>query len=132
MNMEISFPSGKKVNAQYEHYLIKTDQPEKYGGEATAPEPLSLFIASIGTCAGFYVLRFCQKRNLPTEHIRIITETEEDKDTHLITKITITIILPSDFPEQYQKAVIRAADQCTVKKLLVTPPQITITTSKEP
>ena len=132
MKMEISFPGGMKVNAQFEHHLIKTDQTKKEGGEETAPEPLTYFIASIGTCAGVYILHFCKKRNLPMKYIRIITETEKDTDTHLIKKIMITIHLPSDFPQQYEKAVIRAADQCTVKKLLVTPPEITITALKQP
>jgi ribosomal protein S12 methylthiotransferase accessory factor len=131
MKMQISFPGGKKVNAQYEQYLIETDQPKKFGGEETAPEPLSLFIASIGTCAGFYVLHFCKKRYLSTEHLEIILTTEDDEKTHMIKNIFINIILPSDFPEQYQNAVIRAANQCAVKKLLEIPPQISTTTSKK-
>ncbi len=36
MDMEINFPGGKKVDAIYKGFTIKTDQPEHEGGEGTA------------------------------------------------------------------------------------------------
>ena len=52
MDMEITFAGGKKINANLNGHLIKTDQPVTSGGENTAPSPYDLFLASIGTCAG--------------------------------------------------------------------------------
>jgi len=46
MDMKISFPSGKKVDADYKGFTIKTDQPRHGGGDGSAPEPFSLFIKS--------------------------------------------------------------------------------------
>ena len=54
--MKISFPGGKKVNINYKDFIIKTDQPIINGGENTYPDPFSIFISSIGACAGFYIL----------------------------------------------------------------------------
>ena len=51
--MEISFPGGQKVDAQYRGLTIKTDQPVEDGGDESAPTPFSLFLASLGTCAGY-------------------------------------------------------------------------------
>ena len=130
MNIEVSFSGGKKVNAKFKNFTIKTDQPICDGGEGAAPEPFSLFIASIGTCIGFYVLSFCQKRNIPTEGIKLFLKTVKYKEIHLISKIEIEIKLPKGFPDQYKKAVIRAAEQCTVKKHLDNPPKIEIFTTK--
>ena len=31
----------------------------KHGGDESAPAPYSLFLASIGTCVGIYVVYFC-------------------------------------------------------------------------
>ena len=67
MNMEIVFPAGKKVNALYRGFTIETDQPENGGGDGSAPSPFDLFLASIGTCVGFYVLSFCHERSIPTD-----------------------------------------------------------------
>jgi ribosomal protein S12 methylthiotransferase accessory factor len=36
--------------------------------------------------------------------------------------------LPNDFPEKYRSAIIRATDQCAVKKALLDPPEIELIT----
>jgi organic hydroperoxide reductase OsmC/OhrA len=66
MEMEVFFPGGKKVNSTYKGFTAKTDQSKNEGGDGTAPEPCDLFLASIGTCAGVYVVIFCQERGIDT------------------------------------------------------------------
>ena len=130
MDMIINFPDGKKVDAEYEGFTVKTDQSEINGGGGTAPEPFSLFIASVGTCAGVYVLNFCQKRKIPTEKIQLILKTNEDKKTHTINDIIIEIQVPKDFPDRYKNAIIKSAELCTVKKQLEKPPKINVYVKK--
>ncbi|HEX3531204.1 MAG TPA: FAD-dependent oxidoreductase [Thermoanaerobaculia bacterium] len=67
MSLKVTFPGGVAVNAEYKGQIIHTDQPREHGGGGTAPTPFDLFLASLGTCAGFYALRFCQERSLPTD-----------------------------------------------------------------
>ena len=126
MDMEISFPGGKVVAAHYNGYEFVTDQPEAGGGQGTAPSPFDFFLASMGTCAGYYVLNFCYTRNLPTEGIKLRQRWERHPQTRLIELIHQDILLPTDFPEKYLTAVVRAAEQCTVKKHLENPPQVII------
>jgi len=128
MDMEIIFPEGKKVNALYRGFTIKTDQSPDNGGEGSAPTPFDLFLASIGTCTGIYVLLFCQARHIPTEKIKLLLRTERDKKTRMINKITIEIQLPPEFPEKYREQVIRVAGKCSVKKHLENPPLFDIYT----
>ena len=64
MSMRITLPGGSRVQAEYHGFTIQTDQPEKYGGTGTAPAPFDYFLASLGTCAGFFIARFCQSREL--------------------------------------------------------------------
>ncbi|MCK4341719.1 MAG: OsmC family protein [Phycisphaerae bacterium] len=129
MEMEISFPGGKKVDAQYRGFTIQTDQSIKNGGESAAPRPFDLFLASIGTCAGILVLSFCQHRNIPTENIRLMQRTEKNANTKMLEKIVIEIELPADFPRKYLHAVIRSAELCPVKKHMEQPPKFSIVTS---
>ena len=126
MDMIINFPGGKKVDAKYKDFTIKTDQPEHVGGDGSSPEPFSLFVASIGTCTGVYVLNFCQKRKIPTENIKLVLKIDKDKETHMINKINIEIQVPEDFPDNYKNAVIKSAGLCAVKKHLEKPPRIDI------
>jgi ribosomal protein S12 methylthiotransferase accessory factor len=127
MPMEMRFPGGVVVEAIHGGTTIRTDQPEKAGGGGSAPSPFDLFLASIGTCAGFYALRFCQERQLPTEGLSITMDWDRSPETRLITAIRIEVKLPEGFPEKYRGAILRAADQCAVKKHLVEPPKIELT-----
>jgi putative redox protein len=126
MDMKIYFPGGKKVNAEFNGFTHRTDQPLTAGGENSAPSPFELFLAALGTCAGFYVLSFCQQRGIDESEIELRQSMERDPQTHLITKVTIEIILPAAFPEKYRAAVIQAAQLCTVKKHLENPPQFNL------
>jgi putative redox protein len=124
MNMEVYFPGNKKVYARYKGFTIETDQPSGAGGDNTAPGPFDLFMVSIGTCAGFFVLSFMQERGLSTDGAGVVLRAERDPAAHLVSKISLEIKLPAEFPEKYRDAVIRAAEQCTVKRHLENPPAI--------
>ena len=128
MDMKITFPGGKKVNADFNGFTHKTDQSITSGGDGTAPEPFTLFLSSIGTCAGIYVLGFCQQRGIDTEGMEIIQKMKFNPFTGMIDKINLDIKLPEGFPEKYKKAVINSANLCAVKKHLENPPQFEITT----
>jgi len=129
MEMEITFPGGARVDASFEGMSVKTDQPVQGGGTGSAPTPFATFLASIGTCAGIYVLGFCQQRGLPTKDIKIIQRMQSNPMTGLVGKISLDIQLPPDFPEKYKAAVIKSAEQCAVKKHLEHPPVFEVTTS---
>ncbi len=125
----IDFPGGARVDAHFGPYTVKTDQPPSGGGEGSAPAPFSLFLASIGTCAGIYVLGFCRQRNLPTDGIRLVQRMDTDPFTHMVAKVSLEIQVPASFPEKYRDALIRSAEQCAVKKHLENPPKFAVTTS---
>jgi len=129
MDMKITFPGGKKVNAEYNGFTHKTDQPLNAGGENSAPSPFELFLASLATCAGFYVLSFCQQRGITMDGIELRQSMAYDAQTHLIGRIDIEIILPAVFPEKYRAAVVQAAQLCTVKKHLENPPKFNLFTT---
>ena len=129
MEMEITFPGGARVDANFGGMTVKTDQPVQGGGQGSAPTPFATFLASIGTCAGIYVLGFCQQRGIPTDGIKIVQRMQSDRTTGLVGQIDLEIQLPPDFPEKYKTAVIRSAEQCAVKKHLEHPPTFNVTTS---
>ena len=128
MEMIIDFPGGARVDAHFGPYSIKTDQPPMGGGEGSAPTPFAVFLSSIGTCAGIYVLGFCRQRNLPVDGIRILQRMHSNPKTGMVEKIDLEIQVPPDFPEKYRPSLIRSAELCTVKKHLEKPPQFGITT----
>lgn len=129
MEMLIDFPGGARVDAHFNGFTVKTDQPPQGGGEGAAPTPFSTFLASLGTCAGIYVLGFCRQRGIPTDGIRLLQRMESDPQTGMISRVSLDIQLPPAFPEKYREAVIRSAEQCAVKKHFEHPPVIDVSTS---
>jgi ribosomal protein S12 methylthiotransferase accessory factor len=122
----VSFPGGKKVNAQIGGLIVQTDQPVEDGGEGSAPAPFALFLASLATCAGYYALQFCLSREIPTNGMSLKTTCTFDETERRYTAVDIVLTLPTGFPEKYRDAIVRAMDACAVKKHILNPPKFTV------
>ncbi len=130
MEMKITFPGGEKVNAEINSRIIPTDQPVEGGGGGSAPSPFDYFLASLGTCAGIYVLSFCQQRQIATEGLSLTQRMEfaiAKDGKKKLSKVAIEITLPPGFPEKYRNAIIKTAGLCSVKKVIMDPPEFEIT-----
>jgi ribosomal protein S12 methylthiotransferase accessory factor len=130
MEIKITFPGGERVNAEIDSRIIATDQPAEDGGAGSAPSPFDYFLASLGTCAGIYVLSFCQHRQIATEGLALTQRMEfasADDGKKRLAKVVMDIDLPHGFPEKYRNAIVKAAELCTVKKVLMDPPEFVIT-----
>jgi putative redox protein len=130
-DMVVTFGDKKRVDCTFGDHVVHTDQAPAHGGDGSAPEPFELFLASLATCAGIYVLGFCQARNIATDGIKI-TQTHDFDEAHKLTGVHLRIDLPPDFPEKYVGAVRAAAAGCKVKKVLGAPPEITVEAIQAP
>jgi putative redox protein len=124
--MEITFPGGLAVAAHYKGFTIATDQPAAVGGGGSAPAPFDLFLASIGTCAGLYALRFCQQRGIDTTGLSVRLATEHEDGGRRVAAIRIEVGLPEGFPDKYRDAIARAVDHCAVKNHILEPPRFEV------
>jgi len=125
--MIVSFPGGKRVDASFDGIRVETDQPVDEGGNGSAPAPFDLFMVSLATCAGIYVLGFCRNRDIPTDGIRVVQRLQRD-DQKKIETVAISIEVPPEFPDKYHNALERSAAKCAVKKLMESPPAFEINT----
>ncbi len=125
--MIVTFAGGKRVHASCGRFEIVTDQSPKHGGEGSAPEPYDLFLASLATCAGSYVLGFCDNRGIPTEGARLVQRWQRD-DTGRVVEVKIDIEVPEEFPAKYHEALVRVANKCSVKKTVEDPPEFVVQT----
>jgi len=126
--IEVLFPGGKRVDAQIGQFVIQTDQSEKAGGGASAPEPFSLFLASIATCAGIFALGFCQARHIDTSALGLSMECDWDPVRKLYTQMRLHLTLPPDFPDKYRDGIVKAVDLCAVKRHLMEAPSFEVLT----
>jgi ribosomal protein S12 methylthiotransferase accessory factor len=51
---------------------------------------------------------------------------ERDPEKKRVRKIGISLTVPEGFPEKYESAIVRAMDQCAVKKAIVDPPEFEV------
>ena len=100
MNMKITFPGGLGVNAAFKGFTVATDQAAEHGGGGTAPEPFNLFLASLGTCAGFYALRFCQQRGIATQGLGLTVTTQRDAEGKRLALVRLAIEAPGRVPRE--------------------------------
>lgn len=130
MEMIIDFPGGARVDAHFGPYTVATDQPPAGGGEGSAPTPFAVFLASMGTCAGIYVLGFCRQRGLSTDGIRIVQRMHSNPITGMVGQVDLEIQVPASFPEKYRPSLVKSAELCAVKKHFEQPPVFNITTKE--
>ena len=114
--IEVTFPGGDAVDATLKGHTVHTEQ--------SGVAPFDLFLASIATCAGFYALRFCQQRGIDTAGLGVTLTPHRGEKR--VESLTIDLRLPPGFPEKYREAVVRAVDQCAVKKHIMEPPRFEI------
>ena len=87
------------MDAHFGPYTVKTDQSPAGGGEGTAPTPFAIFLSSMGTCAGIYVVGFCRQRGLPTDGMRIVQRLRSNPMNGMVEEIEMEIQVPPSFPE---------------------------------
>lgn len=135
MEMIIRLGSGMKVTAEFDNFMVTTDQPPASGGEGSAPTPFQLFLAALGTCAGVYIAAFCEQRGISSEKIiiRQNAEYEEAPDGKMrLARVSMEIRVPDDFPVKYHNALVKTAELCAVKKVLSSPPEFALRTIVTP
>lgn len=114
----ISFPKNKCVDITFNNFEVKTDQCIEDGGDASAPEPIDLFLSALGSCAGVYAKTFCDTRKLSTTGMHLTLEAFFKEGQKLMDRVEIMLFVNQAFPEKYIKAIIKAMSGCAVKNQL--------------
>lgn len=113
--MKITFEGNKKVRVRVKDFDVWTDQPKEQGGDASAPTPIDLFLSSLGSCSGVYVLNFLKQHALP-ETVYLTLDPVWNINDYVIEKIKVAIHIPADFPPKYENALIEVAKRCLVAR----------------
>lgn len=127
MKIEVNLLEGQQLKASFGDHEIISDQSIAAGGNAEKPEPFDYFLASMPLCAAFYMRKFCQQRDINTEGLKVVQNNENVcEEDHYKKRITLEVTLPNDFPKKYNKAILAAANTCTVKKVVQAMPEFDI------
>lgn len=120
MKIDISFEGGQKVAANFPDGLqMLTDQPGPDGSPGAAPSPFAYFLGSIGTCAGIYVLEFCNARKIPTEKVSLTQNIDFELDPQgkrRVSKVSLTINFRQSFLNATRRRLSRQLSFVRLKK----------------
>lgn len=126
MEIIVDLLAGQQLKASFGEHEIISDQSVAVGGLAEYPEPFDYFLASMPLCAAFYIRKFCEQRDICTEGIRLTQNNENVAEDKYKKKFSIRVELPETFPTKYKKALLAAANTCTVKKVVQAIPEFEI------
>jgi ribosomal protein S12 methylthiotransferase accessory factor len=128
MEIKVTLEGDKRVAAHLGNHTVVTDQPIKDGGGDSAPAPYDLFMASIATCAGFYIQSYCQNKGIDFTGIEITMSPQRETDQGPISGFITTIHLPATLPERLHPVLKKVATQCAVKKTIINAPTFVVET----
>lgn len=124
---EIKYISGKKFSAHNRAHSIIIDQPKEEAGQDEGLTPPELFVDSLGSCIGVYILAFCKNTGLNPAGMKIILEWEKADDKPArIKNINAKIELPNADVGLRKAALLKVAESCLIHETIKHQPEINI------
>ena len=126
MSLRVTLRGGHRFDITSRGHTVITDQPTEDGGGDAGMTPVELFIASLSTCVGYFVARYCARHNIGTDGLAIEVGWDYAEQPHRVGEIRLRLWLPTDPTEEQQQALLRVAQGCTVHRALDIPPNVKI------
>jgi len=125
--VNVTWDGGVRFTADIRGHKVHVDQPRQGGGEDSAPGPLELVPAALGTCVAYFVEQFLTTRGVDPTGLEVAVGVAGAPDPHRIGRFEVRVKTPAGMPERYRDAVVRAAETCTVHHTLSHTPEIAVT-----
>jgi hypothetical protein len=120
MNIDIKFDQTGKIIPSFK------------GKEITMEDsPYMIYLATTGMCSAVYVRAFFNQRDMSLENVNLTQLIKYNQLSNMVDTMEVRVNLPEDFPGKYNKAIKAVVDQCPVKKHMVSPPAILVSTNKD-
>lgn len=126
MEVTVEHLGDVQFEVRARQHAIVVDQPPENGGYDEGMTPPELFLASLGSCAGFYAALYLRKHQLATEGTRVKVMAEKLKDPARIDNFVIEIESPAALSERHRSGVEAAVHHCLIHNTLLHPPKIAI------
>lgn len=112
--------------AQVRSHRVVVDQLHRAGGDDTAPAPIELLGAALGTCVAFYVQQFCHARGLPYDGLRVEVDQQGASSPSRIGKFVVRVLLPAELPAPYDAMIERVVRSCPAHNTLSLGAEVTV------
>lgn len=126
MEIQVEHLGGVQFEIKARQHTIASDQPVESGGFDEGMTPPELFLASVGSCVGFYVAQYLRKHKLATEGTIIRVIADKATDPARLDNFRIALEIPGEMNQLDLEGVEEAARRCLIHNTLLHPPKIAI------
>lgn len=126
MDAEVKFIGDTRIRAQAKDLVVECGLPPALGGDPGAYGPFDMVLCGLAVCTSSMVRDLLRERGFLNEAAGMRIHATQNEKTHLLEDVTIEILVPKDFPEKYESAIIRAAGTCPIKHQLGLKPEIKV------
>jgi putative redox protein len=114
----VTHEGGVRFAAQIRSHRIVVDQTVRGGGADSAPAPIELLGAALGTCVAYYVQQFCHSRGLPYDGLQVEVEQHGAQNPARIGRFVVRVMLAAEIPAHYAAMLERVAQSCPAHNTL--------------
>jgi uncharacterized OsmC-like protein len=126
MEMKVAYKGGKRFMVTTRGHQLLVDQPLEEDGADKGMTPPEIFVASLATCMGVYILNYCKNIGINPNDMMLSVDWKKASNPARIGSIKVEIKLPKIKAKDRQKAIIKVAEHCLVHNTIQTPPEISV------
>lgn len=101
------------------------------GGFDEGMTPPELLLASLGSCAGYYVAQYLKSRKLAPAGTRVRVSAEKAANPARMDHFEIEVSVPAACTDDERAGIERAVHKCLIHNTLLHPPSIGIKIKEE-
>ena len=114
----VTHVDGVRFSIQVRSHELLVDQTVKGGGMDSAPTPIELLGAALGSCIAYYVRQFLRTRDLPVNGLRVEVVQQKGSNPSRVEEFRTRIILPQGLPDSLIPVVQRVVEVCPAHNTL--------------
>ncbi|MFB0543460.1 MAG: OsmC family protein [Candidatus Bathyarchaeia archaeon] len=126
MSITVEALGEARFSASTRGHSVFCDLSPESGGGDTGMTPTELFLSALGCCVGLYIVRFCDRRGIPTKGMKIQVSREGAQNPSRIGRILFEVEMPSPVPEERREEIIAVAKRCYLHNTLNNPPEMNV------
>lgn len=126
MSLRVTPHGGYRFDISSRGHTLITDQPTTDGGEDAGMTPVELFVASLSSCVGYFVARYCARHAISSKGLRIEADWSYAEQPHRIGSVQVRLHVPAALTVQQREGLIKVAQGCTVHQTLHIAPAVDI------
>ncbi len=123
MDFHVTFPGGERTEVRLAsgELAVPRGPRDRSGGDG-----FRIFLASVATNAGDWVLGYCRSRELPVAGLRLVQRARREPGSDRLVALELELRVPEELSDRHRRALLRAVQLCPVVRAFSQPPEVSV------